>query len=185
MADTLLSLIDTLLREPSARAAYAAGGEAFLEAHGWRDLDPEDLTEAMAVARQTLPIELAADIPLETADADAADPFGILDHIAGVEPLAGLEVAELPVGFDDAAEPPAFGAGAGDTPAPMGDGAPAGAAAVDVEAIEQDGHAFTDAAELPELAEMGESPVVPAPDLDTEADRASEEADDWLDPMNP
>lgn len=75
---TLLALVEALARDPEAKADYAAGPDAFLQRHGFGDLSPADVNEAVLHASNTLPAPAAAQV----------EPDGGLDSVAAVDPTA-------------------------------------------------------------------------------------------------
>ncbi|HLF98874.1 MAG TPA: hypothetical protein VI916_00250 [Acidimicrobiia bacterium] len=178
---TLITLIDDLLRDPEARMAYGSDGEAYLADRGWSDLDPEDLAEALSAARHALAADVAGDLP----DPDlGADPYAVLDHVAGVEPLS-LPLDDLVAAVGDGregvdAESPRFGSGtdAADGPEP---------ATAEAESDRDDGAeegSLADPVELPEQGPMADVSASVEP-VDDEEAGGPEEEDDWLDPLNP
>lgn len=58
---SILSVVETLLSEPSAKAEFAASPEDFLASHGFDGLEPEHVTEALHHAADTFPPRLAAE----------------------------------------------------------------------------------------------------------------------------
>jgi hypothetical protein len=75
---TLLTLVEALARDPEAKADYASGPDAYLERHGFGDLSPSEVNEAVLHASDALPPTVAAQV----------EPEGGLDSVARVEPTA-------------------------------------------------------------------------------------------------
>ena len=59
---SLLAFVETLLSEPSAKAAFAAAPDDFLARHGFVGLEPEHVAEALHHAADTFPPRLAAEV---------------------------------------------------------------------------------------------------------------------------
>ena len=78
LVTTLLTLVEALARDPEAKADYAAGPDAYLERHGFGDLSPADVNEAVLHASDTLPAPAAAQV----------DHTGGLDSVASVDPTS-------------------------------------------------------------------------------------------------
>ena len=96
MSTPLRTLVDDLLHDPSARAAFAADPAGYLDQHGWDDLDGADVGTTLDVLRQELPIDEA--VRLGTVDADA---FG--DGAAGA--ITGLQAAAAAFDIDWSEDP--------------------------------------------------------------------------------
>ena len=102
---TLLSLVESLARDPQAKADYAAAPDAFLERNGFGTLNPSDVSEAVLHASAALPPTVAAQL----------NPEGGLASVAEVDPQTfpdgpGGETAEDYeedlFGFDDSPPDP-------------------------------------------------------------------------------
>ena len=115
---TLLSLVETLARDPEAKADYAAEPDAYLGRHGFGDLSPAEVNEAVLHSANTLPPVIAAQVSpsdglasvaevdptsLETGAADSyeEDLFGLDD--SSFEPMTSLDAEQGAdnLGFDD------------------------------------------------------------------------------------
>jgi hypothetical protein len=59
---SLLTLVETIIQDPAAKAAFVASPDAFLASHGFGDFDPVDVDDAVLHAADTLPPTLAAQI---------------------------------------------------------------------------------------------------------------------------
>ncbi|MFN0028956.1 MAG: hypothetical protein ACKV2O_17480, partial [Acidimicrobiales bacterium] len=77
---TLLELVETLARDPQAKAAYDAAPDAYLARNGFGDLSPAELNEAVLHSAEVLP-------PLVSAQ---FGPDGGLDAVSGADP-AGFD----------------------------------------------------------------------------------------------
>jgi hypothetical protein len=89
---SLLTLVETVIQDPVAKAAYAASPEAFLADHGFGDLDPADIDDAVLHAADTFPptvaaqivgvdgLEAAAHVDLHDLGMDSLDDWSGLDH---------------------------------------------------------------------------------------------------------
>lgn len=73
---TLLELVETLARDPEAKAAYEAAPDAYLARNGFGDLTPAEVNEAVRHSADTLPPLVAAQFTPETglASVAGADP---------------------------------------------------------------------------------------------------------------
>ena len=85
---SLLELVEALVRDPQAKAAYRADPDDFLERHGFGGLEPADLEEALHHAADSFPPTFAAQV----------------DPAAGFDSLVQVDLQEL--GFDDELRPP-------------------------------------------------------------------------------
>lgn len=103
---TLLSLVEALARDPGAKADYASGPDGYLERHGFGDLSPADVNEAVHHASDALPPAAAAQVEpgdglasVAEVDPDAFEPgvattfeddlFGLDPGDDELEPAAG------------------------------------------------------------------------------------------------
>ena len=84
---SLLELVETLVRDPAAKAAYSADPDEFLDHHGFGGLEPADLEEALHHAADSFPPTVAAQV----------------DPAAGFDSLVHVDLQEL--GFDDELRP--------------------------------------------------------------------------------
>ena len=84
---SLLELVETLVRDPAAKAAYRADPDEFLDRHGFGGLEPVDLEEALHHAADSFPPTVAAQV----------------DPAAGFDSLVHVDLQEL--GFDDELRP--------------------------------------------------------------------------------
>ena len=123
---TLLALVETLIRDPESKAAFAARPDAFLAEHGFRDLDPADVTEVMLNAADTFPpvvaaqlavsggLQGAAAIDLHELGLNSLDDWSLVDQagpMVAPETTAASGLSMADVAFDRAApttdiEPP-------------------------------------------------------------------------------
>ena len=88
--NTFLGLAERLLADPSAKGAYAADPQGFLEAEGFGALSPDEVSTGLRHVAQVLPPSVA----------EAVDPD------AGLDGLAELDLARLGVdGLDDFSTP--------------------------------------------------------------------------------
>jgi hypothetical protein len=109
-AKPLLSLLDDLRVDAGERLAFSTDPEGYLASHGWADLDPGELRDALGFARESMPLDVAVTLPdLSTAEGSS---FDLVDEYLGA-------VAPLP---DDDLDLEDFGADAtplgGDLPIP-------------------------------------------------------------------
>lgn len=97
---TLLSLVEALARDPEEKAAYTAAPDAYLERHGFGDLTPAEVNEAVAHSADTLPPPVAAQM----------QPGDGLNGVAAVDPEAfdptvAQQYEDDLFGHDDALDP--------------------------------------------------------------------------------
>ena len=89
---SLLGVIESLAADPLVKDDYASDPSNFLERHGFDDLTPEDVAEALAHAANSFPPVLAE----------------ILDPIEGLQSVAGVVLDHLGLsGVDDFSVVPA------------------------------------------------------------------------------
>jgi hypothetical protein len=90
-AKPLLALLDDLRVDTEERLAFTSDPEGYLASHGWADLDPGELREALGFARESMPLDVAVTIPdlphAEVSSFDAVD-----EHLGAVAPLADDDV---------------------------------------------------------------------------------------------
>lgn len=87
MATPLATLLTGLRTDPALRSAFEEQPTEFLIEHGWQDLDPADMAEAMLVFADATP-------PLESAEwSEGADVFSSLDGTGAEATAAGLSNA--------------------------------------------------------------------------------------------
>ncbi|MEM9610765.1 MAG: hypothetical protein AAGA99_25365 [Actinomycetota bacterium] len=108
MTTPLSTLLVELFTDPDGRAALGEDPAATLEAHGWSDLSPDDLADAVRLVTAGGPAAAAqagADVPDEPGShAEALD--GVLRAVEGVEtwapePTAPIEAGSIePASFD-------------------------------------------------------------------------------------
>jgi hypothetical protein len=89
-AKPLLDLLDDLRVDAGEQHAYAQDPEGYLASHGWADLDPLDLVEALGFVREAASIDVAVTIP--DTPADVGPEHTITDALDGylgaVAPIA-------------------------------------------------------------------------------------------------
>lgn len=90
---TLLTLVEALASDPEAKADYAAGPDAYLQRHGFGDLSPADVNEAVLHASNTLPAPAAAQV----------------DHTNGLDSVAEVDPGAFHADPSDAYEDDLFG----------------------------------------------------------------------------
>lgn len=112
MSTPLRTLVEDLLHEPSARAAFAADPAGFLGGHGWGDLDGDDVATTVMVLGDELPIADA--VRLTAVDAES---FGT-GNAGGVAGLQAIVAACCDGWLVDPAEGIDGGAGAAVDPEP-------------------------------------------------------------------
>lgn len=102
---TLLSLVESLARDPQAKADYAAAPDAFLERNGFGTLNPSDVNEAVLHASAALPPTVAAQLNPEDGLASVAevDPQTFPDGPGGE---TAEDYEEDLFGFDDSPPDP-------------------------------------------------------------------------------
>jgi hypothetical protein len=84
---SLLDLVEALVRDPAAKAAYRADPDEFLDSRGFGELEPADFEEALHQAADSFPPTLAAHV----------------DPTQGFDSLVHVDLQEL--GFDDELRP--------------------------------------------------------------------------------
>jgi hypothetical protein len=84
---SLLELVEALVRDPQAKAAYRADPDDFLGRHGFGELEPADLEEALHHAADSFPPALAAQVSPSN----------------GLDSLVQVDLQEL--GYDDDLRP--------------------------------------------------------------------------------
>jgi hypothetical protein len=87
-AKPLLSMLDDLRVDAEERLAFTSDPEGYLASHGWADLDPGELREALGFAREAMSLDVAVTIP---------DGASLDDYVAAVEPLSDGDELD----FDD------------------------------------------------------------------------------------
>lgn len=85
-AKPLLSLLDDLRVDDGERLAFSHDPEGYLASHGWADLDPDELREALGFARESMPLDVAVTIP---------DTGSLDEYVAAVEPLDELDLEDF------------------------------------------------------------------------------------------
>src|SRR5687767_9822169 len=104
MSTPLRDLIVSLQVDPGSQAAFAADPAAFLDQHGWGDLDGLDVGTALAALAAEAPIEQATRLDEVAADADGLDG-GLAGAITGLG-AAAEALREAPtLGLDHLADP--------------------------------------------------------------------------------
>jgi hypothetical protein len=84
VVSSLLSLVETVIQDPAAKAAFVASPKDFLSHHGFGDLDPADVDDAVMHAADTFPPTVAAQI----VGVDGLHAAAHLDlHELGIESL--------------------------------------------------------------------------------------------------
>lgn len=151
---TFLQVVELLLTNDDAKAAYTNNPTGFLDSHGFGSFDPDDVTEAMGHSADALPASVArhldADHGLGSAATLDLDEHGLsldrepIDVDIFDEPVADdvdLYGADGDVDFDAPSESDTFGPSDGST---------------------------LDTPDTPDIAELDDAPVSPITDqIDT------------------
>jgi hypothetical protein len=112
-AKPLLVLLDDLRVDAEERLAFTNDPEGYLASHGWADLDPGEMREALGFVRESMPLDVAVTIP-DHPPAEASSTQLVDDYLGAVAPLGDDDVdleafgtdampidLDEPIGLDD------------------------------------------------------------------------------------
>jgi hypothetical protein len=109
-AKPLLVLLDDLRVDAEERLAFTNDPEGYLASHGWADLDPGELREALDFARESMPLDVAVTIP-DLHHAEVSSIELVDEYLGAVAPLddrnddldlEAFGADALPIDIDDA-----------------------------------------------------------------------------------
>jgi hypothetical protein len=133
---SLLDLVEALVRDPAAKAAYRADPDEFLGRHGFDGLEPADFEEALHQAADSFPPTLAAHVdPTQGFDSLVHVDLHELGFDEELRPLDPLDDGPEPAGWHGPAlgDDVAFDAPAGSAGHHDGPEGPGGADSLDAE----------------------------------------------------
>ena len=121
MTTSLLDLAEDLATDPSTKAAFARDPDGFLAERGLDELTAEDLGTALEHVADSLPPDLATQLPEARP---GAEPTEVLDGLVQVQPVddgdiefgTGLADDDEPEESEDAEGPEATSVDDGDAP---------------------------------------------------------------------
>jgi hypothetical protein len=93
-AKPLLVLLDDLRVDAGERLAFTNDPEGYLASHGWADLDPGDLREALGFVRESMPLDVAVTIP-DPTPAEVSSIELVDDYLGAVAPLTSDDDVDL------------------------------------------------------------------------------------------